>query len=957
MAGTSGTGNDAKPLKTDRRVQIDGGIDARSSPLAIQPGSATALGNFRFRKGGALWKRQGGTQQCTVPAYASVSSMAAPVLQDGGAASGTLASGTYTVCYVYGSVSNPLYQGGIIGPSPTAVITVAANHSIQILIPCINSGEGFGYLFSSNYADDPQNGGFLLSGINFGVFVKKTGDPNFTLQNVFDQGNTPSSGNVFNAHQFAMLAYINTGVLAPSATVAPVPIRFLFWHATIDTLIGLVGETPFAVQPNLINGPSYLALATDSQGRTFGFSRLPNPVTGTVVDRCLILSDAVGRPKILNSPADSSQQYGVSIPTSWSFRQLGAAAPAAGPSSPSKTGGVLTGTYFYLFTYVYQRNRQDGTFFLSESNSSQALGPVVLSSQQATINITAPAESGIVSWNLYRTVAGGTQFFLLTTTAIATLGINDNIPDAQLLGQQPPDKGINVPNDIPPQGLAMVTEHYGIGFGVVSNVLRKAGGGSAFNEMIRTRATNFLRYSKARFINDLVGLGGNINTLPGDFGNIDAWPSTYLFPCGNASPVTALISFRSLLYVFKEDAIGVVSGTTPQSFAHNTIWIGTGAMQGSVIQVGNYLLAFDQAMGPIMVSGYTVTDLGYNTIQQDWILPVNVIGAGEAATGGGRGGVGIVSAIWDPVTSEARWVVSNFQTDPTQLYAQGQTAIFYEYVCQVVNGQPSGQFTRFTGATIEASGNYTANSSSAQTVAVGGTYNFTVQSGLSYVFGDPVVGFNASNFGNFFFGYVQGYVGTTLTITVTALTGSGTIASFIILLLNPITDRRILSQDKCIVNSASVPFRPRDVVYGDYHGRLVWDGQQEYDLNGIATAPISMRATFPFFFGDDPEMVKQYRYLYMMTVTGSNAADGIVVQTESLSLDSTSPQTLTTIPGGQTPAGVNKLLHIPLTGSLDGTNSKDRGMAIVLSGVAQSGPTIIEEVTVKYQDDNYRSKP
>lgn len=960
MPTTSTTTDEGKPLKTDRRINLDGGLDTRSSALDIDSDKATALGNFRFTTEGALQKRKGGRQLCTVAPYSSVSFIPTPIAQDGGA--GALAAGTYQVRYVMGTVSS---YAGRVGPSPASVaLVLGASKRISITIPAPNSGEGFGRL-TNGFNDAPGNAGFLLAGNQFGIYAKKSGDPNYTLQTVADLGNSPSGApaNV-NGRVFDMNSYTTNGAVLPADLLSPIPVRALFWHPLVDTLVGVSAETPYALQ-GALSSVQYLALSNDSAGNPFGFSRMPTKMACCFVDRCMILSDAVGRPKILNSPADSQQVYGVSLPTSWSFRQLGAAAPAAAPTNGAKTAGALTGTYQYVTTFVYQRDRQDGTSFLSESNSSAAL-TVVYAGQQATISIVAPSESGIVSWNLYRTIAGETQFFLLATTVIGTTSFADNQADTALTGQQPPDKGGKIPNDVPRQGLAMVTEHAGRAFGVDSNVLRKAGGGSAFSTMTRTRALNQVMYSKTRFPNDLVAAGAtaNITVAPGDFGNVDAWPSFFVITCGNASPITDLVSFRGVLYVFKEDEIGVIEGATDQDFTYRTIWTGTGAMENSIIKVGNYLLAFDQALGPIQVSGYSVTDLGYETIQPDWLQAVTTT-SGESISGGGRGSTGVVSATWDPVNAEARWVISDFQTNPDSAYAMGSTPTFFEYVCRMAQAKPSEAFSRFTG-TVQPNTFATSNTATAF-VVVPGNYSLTTnESGRYWNAGDAIILQDATNPANYATGTINTYGGTTLIVTVTFASVATVINSFVIGLIRVPTDRRILAQDACIVGSAAVPFRPRDIVFGDYQGRLVEDSQVEYDFDGITVPtyivvstpqPISIRATFPFFFGDNPELVKQFRYLYAMLMMGATTTDAMTFVMQSLSKDGTAPVTITTFNGATAQAGIHQLKYMALPALIDGTNSKDRAMQIVISGSAQSGPMLLEELCVRYQDTGDRSKP
>lgn len=909
--GTSSTGDDAKPLKTDRRVKLDGGLNTRSSAPAVQADQAQILRNLRFLTSGALQKRKGGSLLKRVNYVSSVPSGLPPPSLSHNAASGTFVAGTYEVGYVYSVVNGFNGSDTIIGLSQTASIVLNNNDNLVVLVMAPNSGDGVGLLasppttfpFSFPFNDTPQNGGLLLrNGSNFGVYVKKLGDPNFTLQvatSVVDGGVGTLFGRVF-----TLASYTNNGAIAPSGSNAPVAIRDLSFHPLIDTMIGLSLDTPWALRvQNIVGGGGstieYLNqnLSLDANARAVSFSRAPVRVSTCIFDRIMIKSDGIGRPKILDTPADNTQQFSIAVPTSWSFRQLGCLGPSNAPTLGAPIGGPgLTGTYMYAVTWVFKRNRQDGTSFFSESNPSPTSTSGILANQQQPVTQPAGAnENGIVSWNIYRSNAGGTQLFLTASLPILTTAFNDNIPDASQTGQNAPSLGGRLSNGIPPYGLNMVTEFNGRLFGVQSYIVRQPFLVSSQLDFSRVRHTNILWYSQARFQNDLVSINGFITTDPGDYGNMDAWPPTFQFPCGNASPITNVISFRGVLYVFKEDEIGVVEGDGDTGFSYRTIWTGSGAMEYSVIPVGNYLMAFDQAMGPIIIRGYSVEHIGYDAIQIDWETATNSLfdATFEIVTGGGRGTTSVVSKIWDTVNSEVRWVISDYSADPTSATAAGngiQNIVnggvftqpgFFEYVCQVPKNEPSGQFTRFTGT--------------------------------------------VSNIG-----------------------------------FGPMADRRILGQCNAVTSNAAAAYRARDVVYGDYHGRLCADYQSEQDLADVAdplNLGINFTALLPFYFGDDVEMVKQFRYLYTMTTVGTTATDKIVFTTQSITKGANSPAAQLQVSGNFNP-GLNRLLHTPLTANIDGAgDNAERGIQVLITGTAKSGPTLISEVTLKYQDRGYRSKP
>ena len=107
MPNTSSTTEDAKPLKTDRRADLDGGLDTRSSVITSTPDKALSLGNFRFTKEGALTKRRGGQELCRLLPYSTPSTqLPAPVITAIATGGAGLALGTYPIQYALGSVSD-----------------------------------------------------------------------------------------------------------------------------------------------------------------------------------------------------------------------------------------------------------------------------------------------------------------------------------------------------------------------------------------------------------------------------------------------------------------------------------------------------------------------------------------------------------------------------------------------------------------------------------------------------------------------------------------------------------------------------------------------------------------------------------------------------------------------------------------------------------------------------------
>ena len=107
-------------------------------------------------------------------------------------------------------------------------------------------------------------------------------------------------------------------------------------------------------------------------------------------------------------------------------------APAAAPTVGTGSSGVLTGAYQYLVTF---------TTAAGETTAGPASAIVNPSSQQVALtNIPLGyTGSGVTGRNIYRTLAGGTVYYLLHSIADnTTTTYTDNTADGSLGSQQPP---------------------------------------------------------------------------------------------------------------------------------------------------------------------------------------------------------------------------------------------------------------------------------------------------------------------------------------------------------------------------------------------------------------------------------------------------------------------------------------------------------------------------------------
>jgi len=93
------------------------------------------------------------------------------------------------------------------------------------------------------------------------------------------------------------------------------------------------------------------------------------------------------------------------------FRAAGFAAPATAPTLTLAASGGLTGDYKYKVTFVYDSNAAH------ESSAGPASKQVTAADQQIVLTAIPVGGTGATSRNIYRTAAGGTEYFLLASIA------------------------------------------------------------------------------------------------------------------------------------------------------------------------------------------------------------------------------------------------------------------------------------------------------------------------------------------------------------------------------------------------------------------------------------------------------------------------------------------------------------------------------------------------------------
>lgn len=838
-------------LKTERRRDVDGGLNTRRGLFFDDNSQAVAMSNLVITERGALSVRKGAVQLCQPSPYATSRDLPAPFLQ-AGVAVGSLSNGVYQVYYQITSAI-----GGVFGKSSVATITLSGGTSTQSLIlalQAVNVGDGF------TFFDDPTPGFAVTAGVpNTIWWVKKDADTQFRAQAVTGgvwQATTPIG------YAFTLSVYSGNAAAEPTTVAQPMPLRSCIWHPFIEGIFVWGGDGVIFLS-GAMNTPGWVTMPYDSNALVTRFCRYQSRIYAAFLNNVMVVTDGIGKPKKLNWTAD---------PTSSAFYVAGANPPVVLPAVADGGVGVMgAGTYIYTWTYSYGILEGDAfTTLTNESNaysldaSGNIVGPghaqktagattpgtSITQLANRKVNITIPAaipgsttpgvlpESGLTYINIYRTTAGGAVYYRVAAVQLAIIAQTyaDNLTDAAIVadGRTIPNDGFKIPNDPPPFNLYMLTQFTQRLFAVQGkNVV------NAVIQLLRLKMTNTLQFSQ-------VGATG-----------YDYWPAAYTLACGESEPITALVNYRGYLYVFKEQEIGVVEGDgIATAYSYSTLWSGVGAMEGSTYTLENAIYFWDQSQGPMKLDGFTVTAIGYDSVQQDWVNNF-------------RGRVIPREVTYDATLNMLRWAFSSllpgFYT-ATPTLPLSLTAFNVEYVYDVkANRWPAP----FQGAT---SGIY--------------------------------------------------------------------------------TDRVIRGQCRAIV-SAVPNYRAFDNVYVDYFGRVCRDMQTTWDLDtvvGLVQIPFS--ATFPFFFHDNAEMEKIFRYLYvLLKFSSASAADAIrfyVTSLRQLNQGGT-PVLLATYLGNATYFGIPIQHRRSIPKQFDGVNTVERGLQLSLNGET-ANPLVLYSVSLKAKD-------
>lgn len=118
--------------------------------------------------------------------------------------------------------------------------------------------------------------------------------------------------------------------------------------------------------------------------------------------------------------------------------------PTTSPVAAAGAAGALTGSYRYGVTFAIM----SGTRVITESGMSDPSSAVVLALQQGALSsIPVSAQPGINARRIYRTLNGGTDFFLVTTIVdnTSTTLAGDNTTDEEAAAGTPLDEGLGQP--------------------------------------------------------------------------------------------------------------------------------------------------------------------------------------------------------------------------------------------------------------------------------------------------------------------------------------------------------------------------------------------------------------------------------------------------------------------------------------------------------------------------------
>lgn len=595
--------------------------------------------------------RKGGSPQAQVDATQYNYDLPAPTEIE--EAPGTFANGDYYFAYALASK----VKTGMIGCSTESValtVTGAGAKGVTVRIWPVNSGEGIGK--AATGADYPANGGYSVTegtpGSGVDIYAR-TGADVLTKQTVasivWDATNRCLAVHVN--------AYTNTGAVNPNTSL-PVSGRGLFYHPDIPALIGWFGDRcrllacgPYARPggtPAAFTGETILT--TDKDGNLFSFSRFPSRIYCAILNKLMVATDGIGRPKKLSLGAAPA------------FFLLGANKPATDPTAAdSGVEGVLSGVYQYRVSYVHATTKADGTTYQAESDPSAQCVCASVTSKKINLTIPTTTETSILYYRVYRTATGGTQVYFLADVAAAAFSnpYVDNTADSGLTTTVFPVTDTELPHLPPPAGLWFIQE-YRNRFWAVKCLLGYNATSKIIFDIIPSSVVAFSYANEP-----------------------DWWPSTSTRDTGQGC-ITGLLNCRGVLYVFKESEIGVFegSGESDDDFRYTTLYRGVGAVMHSPVVAYGDIYFIDPNQGPMRLSGYSVEQISRESLQVEWQADLLC---------------GVRDAVFDSTHNQIRWIVTQYSCNYST-YTINPT-IHKEYVLYFA---PNGDLksSAFCGTTI-----------------------------------------------------------------------------------------------------------------------------------------------------------------------------------------------------------------------------------------------------------------
>lgn len=661
------------PYKNDntaeRRTKLDGGLNTHDSPFNVRPDQVVASSNFRG-DGGSLQLRDAAKFLATLSTDVATLPLPAAVILDAGAG-GTIPAATYTVRYHltrWGSAS----VTGDIGPSSSSnALVLGANRRITIRIFPLNLGGGIGQSSSgTNTIDDPFMGGY--SSTQVAVYMQ-SGAGAFEFQGL--KSFTWSVANA--AYEHTLTAYV-TGQGTSSTENSYLPVRKLFYFDTPRAILGIFGDQAFSMVSSGASGvpgaASLWSREVDKSNNTFfPFSRSPMPIDMVEIGRVVVGTDGFRAKKTEWSPVGATSNV---------WRLLGATPPDAAPTMALGAAGLPNGVYRYRVTFLYSTRRPvDRTgeidTWYSESRPTESAGTISPVNQQVVVTFNANRnETGLNSINVYRTVAGGSTFYLIANVSKGSASYTDNIADATITGNKtdPDDEG-KVLCDLPPDRLIMVGR---LGARCIGVVGQGDAVSSSDQRTITVRGTNQVRVSKPILATYGTVSGGSLVLTDTDAeSSIDHFPNdvNHTIVCGSETEITALVpEYRGLTYVFKYNEIGVISGKEPGEFDYDTLYTEIGAIRDSVVNVNGVLFFWSAEMGAFTFDGRSYRWIGLD-IKDTWLADRDA-----------SPGYYCVNANYDHQSREVRWSFTTagvnpdtYQLDSTQSNLESVRGLYKEY--------------------------------------------------------------------------------------------------------------------------------------------------------------------------------------------------------------------------------------------------------------------------------------